>query len=117
MGMERVHGRRHSRLRTSLSCPRQSRWRRRLLARHLHTAGSALERRRDSSDRGQKPDAATNPPVRILVVDDDPVMRRAVIGSLQTAFERPESADSGKAALTLAAEKTFDVIFTDVQMP
>jgi PleD family two-component response regulator len=83
----------------------------------LHTIGSAIDLLRELCVRGQSPDLATNPPVRILVVDDDPVIRRAIIGALQTAFERPDNADGGKAALALAAEKTFDVVFTDVQMP
>ena len=43
--------------------------------------------------------------------------RRAVCGSLQLAFGRPDSAESGEAACALAAEKTFDLIFLDVLMP
>jgi PleD family two-component response regulator len=83
----------------------------------LHTAASAVNLLAELCVRGQNPELATNPPIRILVVDDDPIIRRAITGALQTAFERPESADGGKAALALAAEKPFDVIFTDVQMP
>jgi CheY-like chemotaxis protein len=66
---------------------------------------------------GVKPDLAANPPIRLLVVDDDPVSRRAIAGALQMAFGKPESADSGEAALALATEKPFDAIFMDVQMP
>ena len=54
---------------------------------------------------------------RILVVDDDPIARRAVVGSLQLVFGRPESVESGEAALELAAEKPFDLILLDVLMP
>lgn len=57
------------------------------------------------------------PPVRILVVDDEPLARRAVMGALQLAFEQPESAHDGVKAAALAAQKKYDVIFTDVQMP
>jgi CheY-like chemotaxis protein len=60
---------------------------------------------------------AINPPIHILVVDDDLVTRRALVGALQNAFEKPESAESGEAAVALAREKPFDVIFLDVLMP
>jgi CheY-like chemotaxis protein len=56
-------------------------------------------------------------PVRLMVVDDDPVARRAIGTSLQLAFGRPDSADCGEAALVLAADKPYDLIFVDVLMP
>jgi PleD family two-component response regulator len=56
-------------------------------------------------------------PIRILVVDDDPVSLRAISGALQLAFGRPEKAGNGEDALALAAETTFDVIFLDIHMP
>jgi len=54
---------------------------------------------------------------RILVVDDDPIARRAVSGSLQLVFGKPESAESGEAALELADKMPFDLILLDVLMP
>jgi CheY-like chemotaxis protein len=66
---------------------------------------------------GLKADLGVNPPIRLLVVDDDLVARRALAGALQTNFKRPESVDSGEAALTLAREEPFDVVFLDLQMP
>ena len=62
-------------------------------------------------------DLLTNPTIRMLVVDDDPVARRAVVGALQMAFKKPESAESGEAALLLANSRRYDVIFLDVIMP
>jgi CheY-like chemotaxis protein len=64
-----------------------------------------------------RPDLATNPPIRLLAVDDDPMARRAITCALQMAFDKPDNVDSGEAALALATEKPFDVIFLDVQMP
>lgn len=55
--------------------------------------------------------------LRMLVVDDDLVSRRAIGGALQTAFGKPESAENGEAALAFAIGKTFDLIFLDIQMP
>ncbi len=66
---------------------------------------------------GMKADLAVNPPIHMLVVDDDLVARRALVGALQTVFTKPESAENGQAALALALEKPFDVIFLDVVMP
>jgi CheY-like chemotaxis protein len=56
-------------------------------------------------------------PASLLVVDDDPISRRAVAGALQLVFGRPESAESGEAAVALAESKPFDLIFMDVRMP
>jgi CheY-like chemotaxis protein len=59
----------------------------------------------------------TNPPVNILVVDDDPVARRAISMAVQLLFGRPDNAESGEAAVALAAQKSFDLILLDVLMP
>ena len=60
---------------------------------------------------------AEHPPIRLLVVEDEALAKRAVMNTLQQVFEKPESANDGAAALALAEEKPYDVIFTDVQMP
>ena len=83
----------------------------------LATLAAAVDLLYDLCGPGLKADLATNPPIHILVVDDDLVSRRALACALQTAFEKPESAENGEAALVMASEKTFDVIFLDVLMP
>jgi CheY-like chemotaxis protein len=60
---------------------------------------------------------ASHPPIRILVVDDEPLARRAVVGALQLVFKQPESATDGTKACRMVKESAFDVIFTDIQMP
>ncbi len=65
---------------------------------------------------GGSPDLV-NPPVRILVVDDDPVARRAISMAVQLVFGRPENAESGEAAVAIAKEKPLDLILLDVLMP
>jgi CheY-like chemotaxis protein len=82
----------------------------------LSAAAAALELLERLCLDGWDPNLA-KPAIRLLVVDDDPVARRAICGALQLAFGRPESADSGEAAFALAAEKAFDLIFLDVLMP
>ncbi len=80
----------------------------------LNIAKAALELLAEMTANRHEPKLGT---VKILVVDDDIISRRAVASSLQIIFGRPESADSGEAAIALATEKQFDLIFMDVRMP
>ena len=83
----------------------------------LLTVATAVDLLIDLCAAGAKPALADFKPIRTLVVDDDPIARRAITSALQMPFEKPASADNGKAALALATEEPFDVIFLDVQMP
>jgi CheY-like chemotaxis protein len=60
---------------------------------------------------------AVEPPVAILVVDDDLVSRRVITIGVQTSFPRPETAENGEDAVALAATRGFDLVFMDVIMP
>ncbi len=83
----------------------------------LVTVAAGVDLLQDLCVPGLKADLMTNPPIRMLVVDDDAISRRAVVYALQTAFEKPDAVESGEAALALAAERPFDLIFLDVHMP
>ncbi len=83
----------------------------------LLTVATAVDLLIQLCSPGVNADLATNPPVHLLVVDDDPVARRGITGALQIAFGKPENADSGNAAIALATKKSFDAIFLDVEMP
>jgi CheY-like chemotaxis protein len=83
----------------------------------LHTALAAVQVLKDLCVAGVNPDLAAKPAISILVVDDEPLTRRAIVVVLQTAFLKPDGAEDGEAALALAEKKPFDVIFMDVQMP
>ncbi len=83
----------------------------------LVTVATAVDLLNDLCVPGMKEDLAINPPIHMLVVDDDLMARRALVGALQTAFNKPESVENGEAALALALGKPFDVIFLDVVMP
>lgn len=83
----------------------------------LATIAVALELLADLCGAGLPADFAIHPPIRLLVVDDDLIARRALTGVLQTSFEKPESVEDGATALALAGEKSYDVIFLDVIMP
>jgi len=97
---------------------------RKLLQNPRHTTPSTLATMAGAVDLlnelcvpGLKADLAVNPAISMLVVDDDLVARRAIVGALQTVLNKPESAEDGTSALVLARERHFDVIFLDVLMP
>jgi CheY-like chemotaxis protein len=83
----------------------------------LSAAAAALDLLDELGGQAETSSDLASAPIRILVVDDDPVTLRAICGSIQLVFGRPDSADNGEAAVALATEKTYDVIFLDVMMP
>jgi CheY-like chemotaxis protein len=54
---------------------------------------------------------------RILVIDDDELLRRFVVALLERRHYTVESADSGETGIKLAAESEFDLVITDIVMP
>ena len=83
----------------------------------FQTLAAAVDLLGDLCAPGSRACLASTPPIHLLVVDDDPLARRALAVGLQLIFEQPDTAADGEAALALATEKTFDVIFMDIQMP
>ncbi len=53
----------------------------------------------------------------VLVVDDEPISRKAVMAGLEKAGLSSIGVEDPVQALALIAEKRFDLIFLDVQMP
>ncbi len=56
-------------------------------------------------------------PLRMLVLDDDPVCRRALLMALSSGDLKLSAFGGAEEALDCLARETFDVIFTDVMMP
>jgi DNA-binding response OmpR family regulator len=83
----------------------------------LRSMTIALDLLKDLCLPGVSPDLHSNPAIQLLVVDDEPLARRALTGALQLTFDRPDGADGAETALVLAQQKEFDVIFLDVSMP
>jgi two-component system KDP operon response regulator KdpE len=54
---------------------------------------------------------------RVLVVDDDPQIRRAVRDALSREGMDVETAADGEEALRLAGEEAFSLVITDLSMP
>jgi DNA-binding NtrC family response regulator len=56
-------------------------------------------------------------PGRVLVVDDDPDVRRMLVRIIGRQHHDTTEAQNGREALKLVQEKTFELIVSDVQMP
>lgn len=62
-------------------------------------------------------DFAENPPIQILIADDDMLARRAIIYSLEKAFLKPVAVEDAAGALEKCASMKFDLVFLDIHMP
>jgi two-component system sensor histidine kinase BarA len=56
-------------------------------------------------------------PLRVLAVDDNPANLKLIAALLQERVEQVYRASSGRQALQLAQDHSFDLIFMDIQMP
>jgi CheY-like chemotaxis protein len=54
---------------------------------------------------------------RVLIVDDEPVMRELIEVALEDAGHAVESVESGRAALERLAQHTYDLVVCDLHMP
>ena len=83
----------------------------------FNTIYTALELIEEMRARALPPDFTDNPPIRLLVIEADPVANRIVAGALQTAFERPDSAANATEALESARKTCYDAIFMGIRLP
>jgi CheY-like chemotaxis protein len=83
----------------------------------LRTVATAVDSLGQLCRPGLRPDLCTNPPMRLLVVDDNAIGRHTLSFALVKGGNQPDLAVDGPAALELAAKQPYDVIFMDVQMP
>jgi two-component system response regulator AtoC len=54
---------------------------------------------------------------KVLVIDDDPMICDFIAEALRRKNIEVFKTNSGKVALSLIAEKSFDLVFTDLRMP
>jgi CheY-like chemotaxis protein len=54
---------------------------------------------------------------RVLVIDDDELMRRFVVALLERRLYSVQSADCGEAGIKIAEQAVFDLIITDMVLP
>ena len=83
----------------------------------MRTAATAIDLLGFLSTRSVRAELVTDPPVRLLAVDDEPISRRAVAVALKKVFSDPDIAPDGPSALVLATQHAYDVVFLDIEMP
>jgi CheY-like chemotaxis protein len=66
---------------------------------------------------GLRADLASEPPIRLLAVDDNAVCLRSMSLALTKVFPEPDLAPEGKTALAKVEQHVYDVIFLDIDMP
>jgi len=64
-----------------------------------------------------QPAVPTTPSLRILVVDDDSLVRMNAVAMLEDLGHQVDEASSGLEALTILNERRFDLLITDQAMP
>jgi two-component system, NtrC family, response regulator HydG len=60
---------------------------------------------------------ATRPPLRLLVVDDETIVRDSLGAWFRQEGHRVSTAENAKEALRLCAERRFDIALVDIRMP
>lgn len=53
----------------------------------------------------------------ILVVDDDPMLLKLLVDTLNTIGYKVDGVKNGEAALNALSEKNYDMVITDIIMP
>jgi EAL domain-containing protein (putative c-di-GMP-specific phosphodiesterase class I)/AmiR/NasT family two-component response regulator len=61
--------------------------------------------------------SAVNSPLRMLVVDDDPELLRAIARTLRASGHEVDLARMGDDAIARIGEDTYDVVLSDIAMP
>jgi CheY-like chemotaxis protein len=83
----------------------------------LRTAAHALDALGDLASANVKADFADNPPIQLLVADDEMLSRRAIVYALEKAALSAVAVESADQAMAKAANTRYDLIFLDVNMP
>ena len=83
----------------------------------LRTVATAVDFIGFLFEHGTSSEKQGMPAVNILVVDDEPISRRAVVYALDKAQLKSVNVEDPNAAFKLLEETTFDLIFLDVDMP
>lgn len=83
----------------------------------LRTTAHAIDFFAELSKPGLRTDLMDNPPIDILIVDDEMLSRRAIVYALEKAFLKATAVEDGEAALAKTQTTKFDLIFLDVNMP
>src|SRR5687768_7620053 len=72
-----------------------------------------------ASSQPSRPPASATPPggARVLVVDDEPALRRSIARLLMARGVHVDTAEDGAAAIDLLRTRSVDVMLLDLSMP
>ena len=88
-----------------------------LTASTLRTTAQAIDFFAELSKPGLPLDLADNPPIDMLIVDDEMLSRRAIVYALEKASLKATAVEDAEAALAKVQTTKFDLVFLDVNMP
>jgi two-component system response regulator HydG len=71
----------------------------------------------ESAPQAKRPGASSEPPVRVLIADDEPALRRTLARLLSARGVSVITADDGAMAMELLARESVDVALVDLMMP
>jgi DNA-binding response OmpR family regulator len=83
----------------------------------LHTVAAAVDFLAFLFKSGLAPEKQEMPPANILVVDDEAISRRAIIYALEKTQLPSIGVEQPNEALQMLVQKSFDLVFLDVDMP
>jgi len=83
----------------------------------LRTVAQAVDFFVELCKPGHPLELADNPPVEILIVDDEVLSRRAIVYALEKAFLKASAVEDAQAALARTQSTKFDLVFIDVHLP
>lgn len=83
----------------------------------LRTTAIAVDFFHFLSEHGTKPGGQVIPPPSVLVVDDENIACRAIAYALGKAHLQPTIIENPGTALEVLAQKSFDMVLLDVDMP
>ncbi len=83
----------------------------------LRTVAHAIDFIGELCHKGADDEFLGADPINILVVDDEILSRRAITYALEKANLKSTSVEEPQVALNLLSEKSYDLVFLDVQMP
>ena len=80
-------------------------------------AGELVAVRDPAASRGSEPAEGSGHPARVLVVDDDPLMRKVLTRRLERLGHTVSEAEDGSRALDVLRAQAIDLVLTDLRMP
>lgn len=83
----------------------------------IRTAAHAIDALGELAQASVAADLMDDPPIEVLVVDDEMLSRRAIVYALEKAFLKSTAVETPDEALKRTMQRRFDLIFLDVNMP